>query len=43
MERQETNTRKDDSRKCEEAEGYERLGRAASMGGRGEDALVRQR
>lgn len=38
LKRQAANTGKDGSRKCEEGEGYERLCRAAGMGGWGEDA-----
>lgn len=43
MKRQATNMRKDGSKKCEESEGYKWLGRAASMGGWGEDARASQR
>lgn len=43
LKRQAANTGKDGSRKCEEGEGYERLGRAPGMGGWGEDALESQK
>lgn len=38
LKRQAANTGEDGSRKCEEGEGYEWLGRAAGMGEWGEDA-----
>lgn len=38
LKRQAANIGRDGSRKCEEGEGYEQLGRAAGMGGWGEDA-----
>lgn len=41
LKRQAANIGKDGSRKCEEGEGYEWLGRAAGMVGWGEDALAK--